>query len=107
MVKGDEVVDSLSEERVPLLCKHEVIGDADRNSLGQNDGEYQERIQRPRATDIKVKVYPAVVIKNEITNSICSLNRIRVTVKRVKEPGIVLRDKLAGASVGPEHVIAV
>ena len=45
MIESDEVVDCLRHEGVALFREHEVIGDPNRYSLGEDDGEYEERVE--------------------------------------------------------------
>lgn len=106
MVEGGEIVDGLSHEGVTLLGEHEVVGDANRNSLGEYDGICEERVEGTEATNIKIEVYTTEVIKDEVADGVCTLDGVGVTVESVKEPGVVFSDELAGTCVGPEFILA-
>jgi hypothetical protein len=45
--------------------------------------------------------------KDEVANGIGALDRVRVAVERLEEPGILVRDELACAAVCPELVLVV
>ena len=83
MIESDEVVDSLSHKRMALLGEHEVIGNADRNRLGEDNGVYKEGVEGPKATDVQVDVNAAVVVEDEIANGVGSLDGVGVTVECV------------------------
>lgn len=106
MIKGNEVVNGLCKEGVPLFCEYKVIGDTDRDGLRENDRIYQEGVQRPQASNVKVKIDAPVMVKNKVTNRVGSLDYIFVVVKGVKEPRIMFRNEFARAGVRPQHVLA-
>jgi hypothetical protein len=101
MVKGNQVVNSLSHERVFLFRKHEIVRDADGYGARKNDGEDKEGIQTTQAANVEVDVDAAVVMEDEVANGIRSLNGIWVRIKRVEEPAVVLGNKFTRTSVSP------
>jgi len=78
VVKGDQVVYSLSHERVSLFRKHEIIRDADGYGTGEDDWKDEKGVQPTNATNVEVDINAAVMIKDEVANSICPLNSIGV-----------------------------
>ena len=83
MIKRDEVVDGLGHERVTLLREHEVIGNADRDRFGEDNWEYEERVERAKAADVQINVHASVVVKDEIPNCVGPLDGVRVCVECV------------------------
>ena len=81
MVKGDEVVDCLLQQRMPFLGKHEVIGDANRDGLRENDGIDEKRVQGAEASNIQIQVYATVMIKDEVTYGVGTLYGVGITVE--------------------------
>lgn len=106
MIKGDEVVNGLRQKGVTLFREDEVIGNTDRYSLWQNDGVHQERVQRAQATNVKVEVDTSVMVQNEVTNRVGTLDHIFVVVEGIKKPRILLSDELARVGIRPQHVLA-
>lgn len=94
MIESHKIVDSLRHEGVTLLCEDEVVGDADRIGYGKNDGVGEKGINRADTSNVEVHVNTAVMIEDEVPNDVCTLNRIGVAVKSVKEPWILLSDEL-------------
>jgi hypothetical protein len=101
MVKGNQVVYSLSHERVSFFRKHKVIRDAHGYGTRKNDGKDKEGIQMTQAANVEVDVDAAVMMEDKVANCICPLDRIWVRIKRVEEPTIVLRNKFTRTSVSP------
>jgi len=106
VIESDEVVDRLGHERVPLFREHEVIGNANGYGLGEDNWEDEERVEGAEASDVQIDVHAAVVVKNEISNGVGSLDRVGVSVEGVQEPGIVLSNEISRTRVCPEHVLA-
>lgn len=106
MIKGNQVVNGLCKEGVPLFRKDEVVGNTDRNGLWKNDRVYQERVERPQATNIKVEIYTSVMVQNEVTNHIGALDNVLIVVEGIKKPRIMFCNKLARAGICPQHVLA-
>jgi hypothetical protein len=101
MVKGNQVVYSLSHERVFFFRKHEVIRDAHGYGTRKNDGKDKEGIQTTQAANVEVDVDAAVVMQDKVANSIRPLDSIWVRIKCVEEPTVVLRNKFTRTSVSP------
>ena len=101
MVKGNQVVYSLSHERVFFFRKHEVIGDPHGYSARKNDGKVKEWIQTTQAANVEVDVDAAIVMEDKVADSIRPLDSIRVGIKSVEEPTVVLCNKFTRTSVSP------
>jgi hypothetical protein len=101
MVKGNQVVYSLSHERMFFFRKHEIVRDPDGYGARKNDGKDQKWIHTTQATNVEVDVDTAVMMEDKVANGVRPLDRIWVRIKRVEEPTVVLRNKFAGTSVGP------
>ena len=106
MIESDEVMNRLGHERVPLFREHEVIGNANRYGLGEDDWKDEEGVEGAEATDVQIDVHAAVVVENEISNGVGSLNRVGVSLESVQEPGIVLSNEISRTRVCPEHILA-
>jgi hypothetical protein len=81
MVKGDEIVNSLVEQRMTLLCKNEVVRHTNWDSLWENNGIYEERVQGAKASYIQIKVYSTIMMKDEITNCVGTLYGVGIAVE--------------------------
>lgn len=101
MIKGNEVVNGLCQEGMALFCEDEVVGNADRDGLGENDGVHQERVQRPQAANVKVEIDTSIMVENEVTNRVGTLDYVVVVVEGIKKPRVMLSDELARASICP------
>src|SRR5258707_1338547 len=101
MVESNQVVYSLSHERMFFFRKHEIIRDANRYGARKNDGKDEEGIQTTQATNVEVDVDAAIMIEDKVANGIRPLDRIWVRIKRVKEPTVVLCNEFTGTSVSP------
>lgn len=106
VVKSDEVVDRLEEERVSLLSKDEVVGNADRNGLWENDGEMEQRIHGPLAANVQVDVDATIVVQDKVPDHVCALDSIWVVVVGVEEPRVMFSNELPRRFVRPELVLA-
>lgn len=107
MVESDEVVDELIHERMPFGRDDNVIGNADRNGLWQDDLESQKRVEATETANVKIHVDTTVVMKHKVANGVCALNGIRIAIKDGQEPIVVLCDEFARVCVGPELVFVV
>ena len=83
MIESDEVVDRLRHERMPFLRKHEVIGNTDRYCFGEDDGVYEEGVEGTKAADVQIDVHAAIVMEDEVSNGVGSLNGVGVCVEVV------------------------
>jgi hypothetical protein len=101
MVKGNQVVDSLSHEWVFLFRKHEVVRDADGYGTREDDGKDEEGVQRTKATNVEVHVNTAIMVEDEVADGIRPLDSIGVRIKLVEKPAVILRDKLARTGICP------
>jgi len=81
MVEGYQVVNGLVQQRMALFCKHEVVRYSHRDSLRENNRIYEERVQGAKASDVQIKVYSTIMMKDEITNCVGTLNRIGIAVE--------------------------
>jgi hypothetical protein len=81
MVEGDKIVNGLVKQRMALFCKHEVIRHSHWNSLWENNRIYEERIQGAKASDIQIKVYSTIMMKDKVTNCVSTLNRVGIAVE--------------------------
>lgn len=90
-----------------FLCEHKVVGDSQRVRPRQNDREGEQGVHRTKTANVQIDVDTTVVIQDEVTDSISALDRIRVAVEGLEEPGVLLRDELARGNVSPESVLAV
>ena len=106
VIESDEVVDSLRHKRMPLLGKHEVIGNADRYRFGEDDGVCEEGVEGSKATNVQIDVHAAIVVEDEIPNGVGSLDGVGVSVEGVQEPGVMLGNEHPGTRVRPEHILA-
>lgn len=100
-VEGDETADDLFHEWVSFRTGHEVVTDADRDSLGEGDLEPEERVDVAVATNVEVHVNTPVVVQDEVADSVCALDVVLIPVEGGEEPGIVLCNELSGHGVGP------
>lgn len=78
VVEGDEVVNGLGEERMPLFCEHEVVGYADRDSAREDDRMYEEGVETAKTTNIQIEIYAAVVMEDKVADSIGALDGVGV-----------------------------
>ena len=76
-------------ERVALLGKHKVIGDAHRDGFGENDGKHEERVEWSQTADVEIQIHTSIVMEQEVPDSVRALDRIGIGVKRRQEPGIM------------------
>lgn len=53
------------------------------------------------AAYVEVHVDTAIVVEDKVANSVRPLDRIRVRIKRVEKPTIMLRNELARAGICP------
>ena len=106
VVERDEVVNSLSHEGVTLLGKHEIVGDANRNGFGEDDGVGEERVEWAETADVQVEIDTSIMVQNEITNSVGTLNSVGVTVEGIQEPVVMFSDEFTGTCICPELVFA-
>jgi len=106
MVEGAEVVDGLLEKRVALFGEHEVVGNSDRDSLWKDDGVYKKRVNGTPTADVEIHVNAAIMIEDEVADSVSTLDGISVVVERVQEPWIMGCNEFARAGIRPEHVLA-
>ena len=83
MIEGDEVVDRLRHEGMPLFREHEIIGNTNGYRFGEDNRKDEERIERTKAADVQVDVYASVVMENEISDCVGSLNGIGIGVESV------------------------
>lgn len=83
VIERDEVVDRLRHEGMTLFREHEVIGNTNRYRFGEDNWEYEERVERAKAADVQIDVHASIVVENEIPNCVGSLNRVRVCVEGV------------------------
>ena len=67
------------------------------------DGVLKSR-QEVKTANIKIKADPTKVMENEVTNSVCMLDRVFVAIKSGKKPGVLTSNKFAGL-ICPEHVL--
>lgn len=95
MIERDQIVDCLRYERVAFLSEHEVVRYANRNRLGKDDRVDEQAIQRPATSHVKVEVNASIVVEDEITDSVCALDRICVRIVRVYEPGVFVCDEFS------------
>lgn len=106
MVEGNEVVNGLGHEGMALLGEHEIIGDADGNGTGKDDGVGEEGIERADATNVEVNVNTTVMIEYEVPDGVGPLDGVGVAVKCVEEPRVLICYELAGTRVCPQFVLA-
>jgi hypothetical protein len=106
VVKGNEVVDRLEEEWMPLLSKDKVVGDADGVCLWENDGKVEEGIHGPLTANVEVDIDATIVMQNKIPDHVGTLDGIWVVVVGVEEPRVMFRNELPGRIVCPELVLA-
>lgn len=95
MIEGGEIVYGLLHEGMAFGGEHEVVGDPDRNSLGEDDGMNKELVHWAEAADVQVDVNPSVVMQHEVSNGVGALYHVWVVVISVQKPRIVLLDKLS------------
>lgn len=106
MIKGTEVVNGLRQEGVTFFGEDKVIGNTDRDSFWENDGVYQEWVERAQTTNVKVEVDTSVMVQNKVTNGVGALDDVFVVVEGVKKPRVVLGDEFARIGICPQHVFA-
>lgn len=51
---------------------------------------------------VQINVGSTIVRQNKISDRVCALNRVLVSVKGVQEPGVLGSDEFARLFVGPE-----
>ena len=88
MIECDQVMDSLLHERVAFFSKHKIIGDTDRDGFGQNDGKHEERVEWPKTTDVEIQIHASIVMENEVTDRVRTLDGIGIGIKRREKPRI-------------------
>jgi len=91
---------------VGLFGEHEVVGNSDRDSFWKNGGVYKKRVHGTPTADVEIHVNAAIMIEDEVADSVSTLDGITVVVEGVYEPWIVCSNKFARAGIGPEHVLA-
>ena len=55
---------------------------------------------------VQINVNATKVVQHKVSNCIGALDGIRVAIKRVEEPRILVGDEFAGLLVGPELVLS-
>lgn len=93
VVKFGKVMDGLLHKWMPLGSEHKVVGYADRYGLWKYDVVLEQGIHPTHAANVEVHIYTAVVVKDKVSDSVCTLNRICVTVIRIQEPWVMLLDE--------------
>ena len=83
VIKSDEVVNRLCHERMPLFRKHEIIGNADGYSFGEDDREDEEGVERAKTADVQVDVHASIVMENEISNGVGPLDGVGIGIEGV------------------------
>jgi len=83
VIKGDEVVNRLCHERMPLFREHEIIGNADGYGLGEDDREDEERVERAKTANVQVDVHASIVMENEISDGVRPLNGVGIGVESI------------------------
>jgi hypothetical protein len=81
--------------------EHEIVRDTDGDGARQDDGKDEERVQPTKAAYVEVHVYTTIIVEDKVANSVRPLDRIRVRIKRVEKPTIMLRNELARAGICP------
>ena len=100
-------MDRLGHEWMVLLGKHEVVGYANWDRPGKDDGEGEQRVDWALAANVNVHVDTTIMVEDEVADGVGTLDGVLVRVKGIEEPGVLGRDELARAGVCPEHVLAV
>ena len=106
IVELHEPVNSLRHKGMVLFGEHEVVGHSNRDGLGEDDGMDEKGVQAAVAAHVKVDVDAAIVVQDEIADSVGSLDRVGVSVERIEEPAVVLSDEFASTLVCPQNVLA-
>ena len=83
VIESDKVVDRLRHERMPLFREHEIIGNANGYCFGEDNREDEERVERAKAANVQVDIHAPIVMENEISNGVGSLNGIGIGVESV------------------------
>lgn len=92
---------------MPLLGKHEVVGDADGDCLGKDNVVSEKGVERAEAADVKVEIDTTKVVEDEVPDSVCTLDGVGVAIEGLEEPGVILSNELASTGIGPEFVFVV
>ena len=106
-VELHEVVDGLSHKWVVLLGEHKVVGNTDRFCPRKDDRVDEERVHRADAAHIEVHVDTAIVVEDEVTDNVGTLDGVCVAIEGVEKPTVVLCNKLTSTGIGPKHVLAI
>ncbi len=79
-----------------------VVADARRRRPARPRAVAQQRVQWPRGLDVQVEVDAAVPREHEVAEGVDALDRVPVGGVGGQEPGVLGRDEVEGAFVGPE-----
>jgi hypothetical protein len=94
VIKRDEVVDRLFHERMALGGEHQVVANANWDGLGENDRILEEWVEWTHTPHVKIHVYAAIIVQDEIADSVRTLYWVGISVESGKEPRILLRNEL-------------
>jgi hypothetical protein len=95
VVKSNEVVDSLIHEGVVRRGKDEVIRNTDGDGLWEYNGVCEEGIEWLCAANVEIEVDTAIVVEDEVSDGIGTLDGVGVAVKGREEPWVVFFNELA------------
>lgn len=97
-----EALDHHLHQTMPLSGREQVIVDTERLGLGKPSRRLQQRGERPSTCDVHIHVDAAIVIHDEVLESIDALDRVAVVVVGGQEPAIVVFEELAGGGGVPD-----
>jgi len=79
-----------------------VVGDSCGDSEASEGGELEEGVESAVRDEVEIKVYPAVVVEEEVADCVGALDGMRVRVVNWDEGRVVFLDEGVGRIVCPE-----
>ena len=81
VVESHQVVDDRVDKRSSRFASHHVVTNANGLRGRQDDRVPKERVDRLAAANVEVKINTAILVQNEIADSVCSLDVVRIALE--------------------------
>jgi hypothetical protein len=89
------------------LCgEHKVVRNPDWDGFRENDLVLEQRVHTSNAPNVEVQVNPTIMMEDKVADSVRTLDRVLVAIKRVQKPRVEFFEERTGRLVRPKHVFA-
>ena len=102
-----ELLNNAHEERVVRHGAHCVVGDTGGHSLAHPGRVRKQRFEFAVAAIVKIDVYTAIVVEDEVADGVGSLDGVGVVLEGLVEPLVFVLDELQTGFVGPQLVFPI